>query len=660
MRKKNKEVFVKGIGMVELEDEKSITSPQETIGSKNQDKKLQAEWIVAESILGEIITNDFSKESYEKYSVTDMFWSKENNCTRISWETWKRYYIKNFDNVISRLKNSTEYRDCDGVVHPIAIDIEKKPEVKKEDTPILPKIKIGGYGQLISQISEDIANIYSGKKILFYKQETKNIVEVSKIKHDGEDKTFMGFSIMKPKRFITLSEKYFLPYIETSRIDRFGNQHIIENPTSLTNEKSSIILESPQFQDEMPMIKRIFTVQTPIIHNGELTFPKEEYDERFFSWLPRYSPIIEDMNMQLEKAKEVILNIFKEFCFETHQDYINAISALLTPFLQGLYKTGFSTRTPVYCYEANRERSGKDYLAGVTGILYEGYALEEPPISNGEYRSSGSNDELKKKLLAAMISGRRRLHFSNNKGHLNNSVFESIITAMKFSDRLLGKNEIVTLDNELNFSFSGNLGITLTPDLSNRTIFINLFLDIEDANKRKFKNPNLHGYVLENRNTILSALYSLVKNWFNKGCPEGSVPFASFPEWARVCGGIMETAGYDNPCNKSVQNAGVSIDRDTDEMKELFEICNRDAPDIWLSKDEIKAIINKPGENIMTYIDWSSRSSQIKFGIKLNKFVGRLLSDVRLLVEDNSIRSSRWKYKFTKKSKNNEKMEIFS
>jgi len=96
-----------------------------------------------------------------------------------------------------------------------------------------------------------------------------------------------------------------------------------------------------------------------------------------------------------------------------------------------------------------------------------------------------------------MISGRRRLHFSNNKGHLNNSVFESIITAMKFSDRLLGKNEIVTLDNELNFSFSGNLGITLTPDLSNRTVFINLFLDIEDANKRKFKNPNLHGWVLE-------------------------------------------------------------------------------------------------------------------------------------------------------------------
>jgi len=524
----------------------------------------------------------------------------------------------------------------------------------------LPMVRIGGAGLLASEISINIAEEYASKKILFYKQETKDVVEVSKIKHDSGDNNFLGFSVMKPKRFITLSEKYFVPYVHTLKTDRQGDQYIVETPTSLTNEKSAIILESPQFQDAMPMIKRIFTVQAPIIYNGKLTFPNEEYDERFFSWLPRHSPIIEKMNMPLKEAKEVILDIFKEFCFETKQDYVNAISALLTPFLQGLFKTGFSTRTPIYCYEANRERSGKDYLAGVTGILYEGHALEEPPISNGEYRSSGSNDELKKKLLAAMISGRRRLHFSNNKGYLNNSVFESISTAMKFSDRLLGKNEIVTLDNELSFSFSGNLGITLTPDLSNRTIFINLFLDIEDANKRKFKNPNLHGWVLENRIIILSALYSLVKNWFDKGCPDCSVPFTSFPEWARVCGGVMEAAGYDSPCNKSVQNAGVSIDRDTDEMKELFEICHRDAPDKWLSKEELKAIIFKPGENIMSYIDWSSRSAQIKFGIKLNKFVGRLLSDIRLLVEDNSKRSARWRYKFTKNSKKDEKMEIFS
>ena len=34
--------------------------------------------------------------------------------------------------------------------------------------------------------------------------------------------------------------------------------------------------------------------------------------------------------------------------------------------------------------EANRERSGKDFLIGVVQTLYDGYSSEEPPISTGE------------------------------------------------------------------------------------------------------------------------------------------------------------------------------------------------------------------------------------------------------------------------------------
>jgi len=35
---------------------------------------------------------------------------------------------------------------------------------------------------------------------------------------------------------------------------------------------------------------------------------------------------------------------------------------------------------------------------------------------------------------------------------MNNSVLESVTTAERYSDRLLGKNESVTFDNELDFS----------------------------------------------------------------------------------------------------------------------------------------------------------------------------------------------------------------
>jgi hypothetical protein len=156
---------------------------------------------------------------------------------------------------------------------------------------------------------------------------------------------------------------------------------------------------------------------------------------------------------------------------------------------------------------------------------------------------------------------------------------------------------------------------------------------------------------------ILSALFTLVRNWFDKDCPDGSAPFASFPEWARVCGGIMESAEFDSPCKKSKEEVGISIDTETDEMKELFELCYINSPNKEMDKHDIKTLVMS--SNIMSYMQWENRSAQTKFGIKLNKFVGRILSDIRLEVTNKSVRSSRWKYKFSKNAGNIDKKAIF-
>jgi len=109
----------------------------------------------------------------------------------------------------------------------------------------------------------------------------------------------------------------------------------------------------------------------------------------------------------------------------------------------------------------------------------------------------------------------------------------------------------------------------------------------------------------------------------------------------------MEAAGYENPCKKSKEEVGISIDTETDEMKELFELCYKNSPDTEMDKNDVKTLVMN--SNIMRYMQWENRSTQTKFGIKLNKFVGRILSDIRLEVTNKSVRSSRWKYKFGKK-----------
>jgi hypothetical protein len=391
----------------------------------------------------------------------------------------------------------------------------------------------------------------------------------------------------------------------------------------------------------MPLINRIFNVPIPIIHDNKIAFPKRGYDRRFSSWLPYNAPQIEDDNMSLEDAKKVIDFVFGEFCFKSDQDKTNAIAGFITPFLRGLFKS-FSTRTPVFVYEANRERAGKDYCANLTGILYEGSPLEEPPISTGD--KFQTVDELKKKLLSAMIYGRKRLHFSNNKGYINNAIFESVTTAEKYSDRILGRSEILTFNNEMDFSLSGNTGMTLTPDLANRCRFVRLFLDIENANARVFKTPDLQGWLKENRNLVLSALYSLVKNWIVSNSPPGKIPFASFQEWAKICGGVLEAAGYGSPCINDIDTSGIAFDTETTEMKTLFEICFEKYPNKWIDRHTIIELVKATED--FGYIDWNNKSDQTKFGLKVVKFVGRIFSDIKLVVKDKSARTARWEYKF--------------
>lgn len=495
---------------------------------------------------------------------------------------------------------------------------------KDTDNDSRPEIRLPHPGKLISVFAAEVADAIKDKKYFFFRTDSKDIVEISK------DKNGEVFKILEPNRFLVVLERYLSPF--TVIVE---DGILVRKVKSIGSDLAKTLLESPQIQDSLPHIERIFTFPLPILYEGELTFPKKGYDERFKSWLSPDAPTINE-DMTIDEAKDILEQIFKEFCFQKEKDKINAIAALITPFIRGLYSR-FNARTPVFFYKANRERAGKDYCAGITGILYEGVASEDAPLSG--------DDEARKNFLSNMIAGKKRVHFSNNKGEINIPSFEAVITSEVWSDRVLGGNKKLTFKNELEFSLSGNIGVTFTPDLANRCRFINLFLEIEDANSRKFDNPNLHAWVKANREKIFSAFYVFIKEWADKGMPSGKIPFSSFPEWARVCGGIMETIGYMNPCLPDSESS--SIDSETAEMKALFELCYAYQTRIskkWIDRNEIITIAKE--EEIFSYYDLTNSKDVQSFGQKLSKYINRILSDIRLRVENEKVKGIRRKYLF--------------
>jgi len=495
-------------------------------------------------------------------------------------------------------------------------------------------IQLPGNNLLDSTFCETLADVLSRKNLLWYMPEQDRVVELKHLAVDDKITKFIGMFDINATRLSTLIEKYIVPY----RIGDRGYRVF----SSLTPAKGKIAIESQQFRDKLPHLTKIIPVQGFFKSQNQLYLCKKGYDAKTKTYVNHDAPDIRT-DMTIDDAKRIILDIYKEFAFRTEQDRTNAIAHLFTPALRGLYSANH-VRVPIYFYLGNRERAGKDYCAGIVQIVHTGEAIEDSPLSTSDYKAPYLEEELRKQLISSFMTGRRLLHFANCRGHIDNAEIERASTSSFYEARLLGVNKIVKFENDMEFSLSGNIGITHTDDFENRCIKINLFLDIEDANSRTFSTPNLHAYISEHRSEILSALYSLIKKWWDAGAAPGKVAFTSFSQWAEICGGIMEFAGLGNPCIRP-EKMVMSTDTDTSDMRELFNVCFADHKEQWLNKQELQYICKD--NNIFDMLDFNNRAHQIKFGKTIERFVGRILGDIKMSSDENP-RTARRKFIFAK------------
>ncbi len=355
---------------------------------------------------------------------------------------------------------------------------------------------------------------------------------------------------------------------------------------SMGKDTTAGLLDSPQFKECLPRIRRILDVPIPIYTGGRLEMVQPGYNQRLQTFCRADVASIEPL--ALEESKAVLNELLEGFCFVNNLSRSLAVARLLTPMCRSLM--GWSARTPLWAFEANRPRAGKDYLAGCCGMLYGGRANEDAPLDR-------DSSETKKRIMAALQSGRRFMHFANTSGDIHNDVFEQAVTAKTISGRLLGGNDAasdLTLPNELEFSVSGNTGFSFTEDFALRCRRISLAFFEEDANARTFLKPDLHGWVRENRARVLGALAGLIWEWDRQGRPPGPTPFTSFPEWARVVGGILVSCGLGDPCLP--QNDGTfTKDTVTDDMTGLFRLALDTYGDDWISKRDLRGLISPEG-----------------------------------------------------------------
>src|SRR5580704_12206025 len=121
------------------------------------------------------------------------------------------------------------------------------------------------------------------------------------------------------------------------------------------------LLVSPQFGAHIPVIHRILDVPIPLKkQDGSVITPLPGFNRKLGIYCNPNAPKID--KLPLDQAKEVLDKALKGFAWKNDQSRVHAIARLLTPYCRGLM--GFRARPPLWYFNGNRPRAGKDYLAG--------------------------------------------------------------------------------------------------------------------------------------------------------------------------------------------------------------------------------------------------------------------------------------------------------
>lgn len=278
-------------------------------------------------------------------------------------------------------------------------------------------------------------------------------------------------------------------------------------------------------------------VEHPIVNEDGSFDSSPGYNKKSEYFIPedKHFDIIE---MEVGKAKKLLQNLFEEFPWKNQKDFTMALSIPLTMLLRPI----IDGPTPIHAV-LGKTRAGKTLLVQCLHTLVTGKdTLERQP--------SRSIDEWRKELLAALSEGKELLLYDNfqiiynNDGDeipLESGTFASAITSVNFTGRILGINKSVSYPVNCTWAITAHT-LSLSKELKARCVSIQL--KGKPENKKKYKHMPIKRHIRDNREQYLSALFALIKDWFEKDKPESDQKLDGFEDWAAIVGGVLENAGY--------------------------------------------------------------------------------------------------------------------
>lgn len=346
--------------------------------------------------------------------------------------------------------------------------------------------------------------------------------------------------------FRTLVERYVCLF--RARVPKKTGEQLLRIRMTLGIDAARMAMSSPQFLAEIREVEHLHDIPLPVRRaDGALSVPGEGYDAGSRTLTLRPCDYEAE---DCASGATVLRELLGEFQFtEPDRSLSVAVAAMLTLFARRLLPP--LAHRPAFIYLSNAAGGGKTLLADCAIAPVFGRSPRTPLPRREE--------ELEKLLLAEVLCGCETLLFDNVRGRVESASIENLLTSHIFKGRILNQSKTYEGQNNLVMFFTGN-AVSVSEDLARRALFVELFQPEARAQDRQFKRPLSVSLLVERRVEILAALWQIVLAWDEAGRPDGSKSHASFPEWARIVGGMVEHAGFASPVTAPALHDGGNQD----------------------------------------------------------------------------------------------------
>ena len=221
-----------------------------------------------------------------------------------------------------------------------------------------------------------------------------------------------------------------------------------------------------------------------------------------------------------------------DFPFATDTDKANMLALILSYPLREL-----CTLVPLAVISAKSMGTGKSKLVSLVVRLFTGDDPEMDSLPSTEEETRKQITTLLQKALAFLIF--------DESPEIGGKSINRLLTALKWSDRLLGGNRRASLPNRAIKVATGN-NVEISGDTIRRYYPIELFFDGEDPHDRPetdFRHSDIESWTDEHRSELLTAVFTLIRAWQVAGRPKRATSFGSFERWEAVVGGVIDHAG---------------------------------------------------------------------------------------------------------------------